>query len=107
MSKDNTRCAGLDVHKKSVVAAVRLLSLDGMLTSQVCMFGATTAALLDQAIWLLNLEVTHVALKSTGESWKTVYNLMESSFTILIVNTAHIKYVPGRKTDVRDGRVNC
>jgi transposase len=97
-----TRCAGLDVHKKSVVAAVRLLSPDGTLTTHVRTFGATTAALLDLAAWLLSLEVTHVALESTGEFWKPVYNLLESSFTILVVNAAHIKYVPGRKTDVKD-----
>src|SRR5262245_9817102 len=97
-----TRCAGLDVHKKSVVAAVRLLSPDGTLTTHVRTFGATTAALLDLAAWLLSLEVTHVALESTGEFWKPVYYLLESSFSILVVNAAHIKYVPGRKTDVKD-----
>jgi transposase len=98
----HTRCAGLDVHKKSVVAAVRLLSADGTLTTHVRTFGTTTAALLDLVAWLIMLEVTHVAMESTGEFWKPVYNLVEGSFTILVVNAAHIKYVPGRKTDVLD-----
>ncbi|HEU5103192.1 MAG TPA: IS110 family transposase [Roseiflexaceae bacterium] len=96
------RCAGLDVHKKSVVAAVRLLSADGTLTTHVRTFGTTTAALLELVAWLLSLEVTHVAMESTGEFWKPLYNLLEGSFTILVVNAAHIKYVPGRKTDVKD-----
>jgi transposase len=98
----HARCAGLDVHKKSVVAAVRLLSADGTLTTHVRTFGTTTAALLDLAAWLLMLEVTHVAMESTGEYWKPVYNLLEGSLTVLVVNAAHIKYVPGRKTDVTD-----
>jgi transposase len=96
------RCVGLDVHKKSVVAAVRLLSADGALTTQVRSFGTTTAALLDLIAWLLTLEVTHVAMESTGEFWKPLYNLLEGSFTVLLVNAAHIKHVPGRKTDVKD-----
>jgi transposase len=96
------RCAGLDVHKKSVVAVARLLSADGTLTTHVRTFGTTTAALLDLVAWLLALEVTHVAMESTGEFWKPLYNLLEGSFTVLVVNAAHIKYVPGRKTDVKD-----
>jgi len=96
------RCAGLDVHKKSVVAAARLLSADGTLTTHVRTFGTTTAALLELVAWLLSLEITHVAMESTGEFWKPIYNLVEGSFTVLVVNAAHIKYVPGRKTDVKD-----
>ena len=97
-----TRCAGLDVHKKSVVVCARLVSADGMVTTHIRTFGTTTAELLNVAAWLLSLEVTHVAMESTGEFWKPVYNLLEGSFTVLVVNAAHIKYVPGRKTDVKD-----
>jgi len=103
----HARCAGLDVHKKSVVAAVRLLSPDGTLTTHVRTFGTTTAALLDLVAWLLCLEVSHVAMESTGEFWKPLYNLLEGSFTVLVVNAAHIKYVPGRKTDVKDAEWIC
>jgi transposase len=98
----HARCAGLDVHKKSVVAAVRLLNADGSLTTQVRSFGTTTSALLDLLAWLLTLEVSHVAMESTGEFWKPVFNLLEGQLTILVVNAAHIKHVPGRKTDVKD-----
>src|SRR5215216_2271748 len=98
----HTRCAGLDVHKKSGVAAARLLSADGTLTTHVRTFGTTTTALLELVAWLLALEVTHIAMESTGEFWKPIYNLLEGSFTVLVVNAAHIKHVPGRKTDVKD-----
>jgi transposase len=96
------RCAGLDVHKKSVVVCVRLVAADGSLNFHIRSFGTTTAALLDLVTWLLSLEVSHVAMESTGEFWKPVYNLLEGSFSVLVVNAAHIKYVPGRKTDVKD-----
>lgn len=96
------RCAGLDVHKKTVVVCARLISTDGTLTTHIRTFGTTTAELLNLATWLLALEVTHIAMESTGEFWKPVYNLLEGSFTVLVVNAAHIKYVPGRKTDVKD-----
>lgn len=96
------RCAGLDVHKKTVVVCARLVSTDGTLTTHLRTFGTTTAELLDLVAWLLALEVTHIAMESTGEFWKPVYNLLEGSFTVLVVNAAHIKYVPGRKTDVKD-----
>ena len=98
----HSRCAGLDVHKRLVVAAVRLLNSDGSLTTQVRSFGTTTSALLDLLAWLLSLEITHVAMESTGEFWKPVFNLLEGHLTLLVVNAAHIKYVPGRKTDVKD-----
>jgi transposase len=98
----HARCAGLDVHKKSVVAAVRLLNTDGSLTTQVRSFGTTTSALLDLLAWLLSLEITHVAMESTGEFWKPLFNLLEGHLTILLVNAAHIKHVPGRKTDIKD-----
>lgn len=98
----HARCAGLDVHKKTVVACARLVSPDGTLTTHTRTFGTTTKALLELVAWLLNLEVTHVAMESTGEFWKPLYNLLEGSFTVLVVNAAHIKYVPGRKTDVKD-----
>jgi transposase len=96
------RCAGLDVHKKSVVVCVRLISSDGTLTTHLRTFGTTTAELLKLVAWLISLEVTHVAMESTGEFWKPLYNLLEGSFTVLVVNAAHIKHVPGRKTDVND-----
>jgi len=52
--------------------------------------------------WLLGHGVTHVAMESTGEYWKPVYNILEETFELLLVNPQHIKAVPGRKTDVND-----
>ena len=96
------RCAGLDVHKKSVVVCVRLISSDGTLSTHLRTFGTTTAELLNLVAWLLSLEVSHVAMESTGEFWKPVYNLLEGCCTLLVVNAAHIKAVPGCKTDLKD-----
>ena len=98
----HTHCAGLDVHKKTVVACVRIVQADGTITRHIRTFGTTTSELLNLVAWLLSFEVTHVAMESTGEFWKPIYNLLEGSFTVLLVNAAHIKHVPGRKTDVND-----
>jgi len=96
------QCAGLDVHKKTVVACCRLVQPDGTLTTHVRTFATMTADLLALADWLAALGISHVTMERTGEFWKPVYNLLEASFTVLVVNAAHIKYVPGRKTDVKD-----
>ena len=92
-----TRCAGLDVHKKSVVACV--LTPAGQQTRT---FGTTTRHLLQLADWLREHHVTNVAMESTGVSWKPRYNLLEAAFTVWVVNAYHVKQVPGRKTDVKD-----
>ena len=95
------RCAGLDVHKKTVVACV-LVRHDRDTLRAVQTFGTTTPALLDLQTWLTEHHVTHVAMESTGSYGKPIFNLLESSFTTWLVNPAHIKAVPGRKTDVKD-----
>jgi transposase len=96
------RCAGLDVHKKTVVAC-RVVSKGGrQKEEETRTFGTATAELLDLADWLTEWGCTHVAMESTGEYWKPVYNLLEGQVEILLVNAAHIKAVPGRKTDVLD-----
>jgi len=97
-----THCAGLDVHKKTVVACARIVQADGTRTTHIRTFPTTTAGLLLLVDWLLSLSITHVAMESTGEFWKPVYNLLEGSFTVLVVNAQHMKQVPGRKTDVKD-----
>jgi len=65
-------------------------------------FGTTTAELLRLSDWLTAGESTHVAMESTGEFWKPIWNLLEGSFELLLVNAQHVKRVPGRKTDVQD-----
>jgi transposase len=91
------RCAGLDVHKKTVVACV--LTPEGPETRT---FGTMTAELLTLADWLLVSGCTHVAMESTGDYWKPVFNILEGTFELLLVNAQHVKAVPGRKTDVKD-----
>lgn len=95
-------CAGLDVHKKTVVACCITPGAAGGKQVEVCSFGTMTADLLALSDWLTTKGVTHVAMESTGEFWKPVYNLLEGNFELLVVNAKHMKQVPGRKTDVKD-----
>lgn len=98
----HTQCAGIDVHKKTVVVCCRIVSPDGTATTPIRTFSTMTAGLLALVDWLLALGITHIAMERTGAFWKPVYNLLEGSFTVLVVNAQHIKPVPGRKTDVKD-----
>jgi transposase len=98
----NPRCAGLDVHKKTVVACVRRAGPDGQFTREVRTFRTMTADLIALADWLDAEGVTHVAMESTGVYWKPVFHVLEGRFEVLLVNAHHIKQVPGRKTDVKD-----
>jgi len=97
------RVCGLDVHKKVVVACVRILDLkDGTVQSTLRQFGTMTADLLELRRWLAEQKVTHVAMESTGVYWQPVFNLLEEHFQTWVVNAQHIKKVPGRKTDMKD-----
>jgi transposase len=96
------RCCGLDVHKREVVACVVSTEPDGTWRKEVRAFGTMTPDILALADWLAAHEVTHVAMESTGVYWKPIWNLLEDSFELLLVNARHVKAVPGRKTDVRD-----
>jgi transposase len=95
-------CAGLDVHKMTVVACVRRVEPSGRVHEEVRTFGTMTAELLLLSDWLAEAEVSHVAMESTGVYWKPVFNLLEGDFEVLLVNPRHMKQVPGRKTDVKD-----
>ena len=97
-----TRCAGLDVHKRTVVACCITPGEKGEKQHEIRTFGTMTADLLALSDWLTTKGVTHVAMESTGEFWKPVYNILEGNFELLVVNAKHIKNVPGRKTDVKD-----
>lgn len=92
------RCAGLDVHKKTIVACVLTPGRD----AETRTYGTMTADLLALVDWLKAQQVTHVAMESTGVYWKPVYNLLEGEIEVLLVNAKHIKFVPGRKSDVKD-----
>lgn len=95
------RCAGLDVHKQTVVACARLC-IDGAIRQEVRTFPTTTSGLLALADWLESLGVAHVAMEATGVYWKPVWHVLEGHFELVLANAAHVKNVPGRKTDVND-----
>lgn len=96
------RVVGLDVHKKVIVACVRILLPTGESQMEKRNFGTMTADLLALSDWLLSHEISHVAMESTGEYWKPVFNILENNFEVMIVNAQHISKVPGRKTDQSD-----
>lgn len=97
-----TRCCGLDVHKRTVVACVIEPDDAGRPLKAIRTFGTMTPDLLELVDWLTAHQVTHVAMEATGSYWRPIYNLLEDDFTALVVNAQHVKAVPGRKTDVRD-----
>jgi transposase len=96
------RCAGLDVHKKTVVAAVRLVEGDKVVT-EVKTFATTTSGLLALSDWLSENDCTDVAMEATGVYWKPVWHVLsDGEMELILANAAHVKNVPGRKTDVSD-----
>ena len=96
------RCCGLDVHKETVVACLRLVS-DGKVTTEVRTFQTTTADLLRLSEWLAANECTHVAMEATGVYWKPVWHILDDGeFALVLANAAHVKNLPGRKTDIND-----
>ena len=96
------RVCGLDVHKATIAACVRVPDGKGKRAQYVQTFGTTTADLLALRDWLEAHGVTHVAMESTGVYWKPVYYVLEERVTCLLVNATHVSKVPGRKTDVQD-----
>jgi len=99
----HARCCGLDVHKKTVVACVLLTKPTGQVERAVRTFGTMTADLLALSDWLSSLDVTKVAMESTGVYWRPVLNLLEEDGrSLILVNPLHMRAVPGRKTDVND-----
>lgn len=98
----NPRCAGLDVHKESVMACVLTPGPGAEPNKQIQEFGTTTAELRRLGGWLRTHGVTHAAMESTGVYWKPVFNILESACALILVNARHIKQVPGRKTDKAD-----
>lgn len=96
------RVAGLDVHKKTVVATRRRVTEESRVEWETKTFETTTPELLQLYDWLGEWSCEQVAMESTGEYWKPVHNVLEESFRVVVVNSRHVKHVPGRKTDVKD-----
>jgi len=97
-----SNCAGLDVHKKTVKACLLTQMSHGQPHKEFRTYFTTTEELLKLSDWLKEQGCTHVAFEATGVYWKPVFNLLEGSFELLVVNAHHIKAVPGRKTDTKD-----
>lgn len=96
------RVAGLDVHKATVVACVRLMS-NRKVSRECRTFATTTEGLLALLAWLTECRCTHVAMEATGVYWTPVWKILsEGAFELIVANAAHIKQVPGRKTDMND-----
>src|SRR5467141_1110809 len=96
------RVAGLDVHKDTVVACVRIVA-EGKTARECRTFSGTTERLIELRAWLEECRCTHVAMEATGVYWMPVFRILgEGPFELIVANAAHIKNVPGRKTDVND-----
>jgi len=95
------RCAGLDVHKEFVVACVRLIEKQQVLR-QVRRFETTTQGLLELLAWLQQHGCTHAGMEATGVYWKPVWHLLEGCLELVLSNPAHMRNVPGRKSDMND-----
>ena len=101
------RCAGLDVHKDTVVACVRTPGPDGRRVEQVRTFGTMTVELLALRDWLVALGVRLVGMESTGVYWKPPFYVLEDAVECWLLNARHLRNVPGRKTDVQDAAWIC
>ncbi len=97
------RGCGLDVHKKTIAACI----MGKGIKKEIRSFSTMTNDLLRLKKWLKEKGITHVAMESTGVYWKPVFNILEDSFEVILVNARHIKNVPGRKTDVKDSEWIC
>ena len=95
------RCAGLDVHAKTVVACVRI-ALGATVTYQHRTVSTNTRGLLELADWLTAQAVTHGAMEATGVYWKPVWHVLEGHATLILANAMHIRNIPGRKSDTND-----
>ena len=95
------RCAGLDVHARTVVACVRIAT-GATVTYAHRTVSTDTRGLLALADWLASYDVTHVAMEATGVYWKPVWHVLEDAASLVLANASHIRNVPGRKSDHND-----
>jgi transposase len=102
MKIEHECCAGLDVHKRTVVACILKGAPGQEPVAETKSYGTTAPELLELIAWLQSLGCSHVAMEATGNYWLPVYNLCEGHFELVVANAAHMKALPGRKTDVAD-----
>ena len=96
------RCAGLDVHKKSVMACLITPAANGQRHKERRTVSTMTADLVRLREWLTEQQCSQVAMESTGVFWRPIFNMLEGYVEVMVVNAQHIKAVPGRKTDIKD-----
>lgn len=101
------RCCGLDVHQATVVACLLVGPATGQTRKEIRTFGTTTAELEELRAWLEQAGCTHAAMESTGVYWMPVYAVLEEHLQLVVGNAAHMRNVPGRKTDVKDAEWNA
>jgi transposase len=101
------RCAGLDVHKDSLAATVRVPGPRGERRQETRTFATTTRGLLALADWLASYDVSRVGMESTGCYWKPVWYVLEQRFECWLLNARHLRHLPGRQTDVADSAWIC
>jgi transposase len=101
------RCCGLDVHKASLTACVRVCSESEGFHQEIREFATTTRGLLLLRDWLASFEIELVGMEATGVYWKPIYYMLEDDFKCWLLNARHLKNVPGRKTDVKDAEWIC
>lgn len=103
------RCSALDIGKKDLKACVRTPSLHGKRSrrQEIRTFATTTNALLELRDWLIAEKVSLVVLEATGDYWRGAFYLLEDTLNVMLVNAAHAKGLPGRKTDVSDAAWLC
>ena len=97
------RCCGLDIHKKLIVACVLIWTSQGV-QKEIRAFSTMVEDLFRLRDWLKANECQVVAMESTGVYWKPIWNVLEEELELLLVNAAHLKAVPGRKTDTKDAQ---
>ncbi len=104
MERIRDRVAGLDVHRDSVTACARVVDVrTGEIVDDLERFSTTSAGVAKLGLWLLDHQVSTVAMEATGVYWKPVYYGLEGMFDELwVCNASHVKNVPGRKTDLAD-----
>ena len=100
------RCCGLDVHRDTITACI-MIGNGSQKRKEIKTFLTFTQDIHELADWLKSHDVHHVAVESTGIYWKSIINVFEGSFDVVLVNAQHVKNVPGRKTDVKDSEWLC
>ncbi len=100
----HTICCGLDVHKKSVTACVMWGPAGVEPQFEIRQFGTTSAELEEMATWLIDAGCTIAVMESTGSYWKPVWNVLEDRIELILANAAHVRALPGEKTDCKDGK---